>query len=56
MINMGKRYITKGRDGWTIRTSDRMPSAHFELAVAVDTGKPDVLSTFSFIDEVLKQK
>ncbi len=55
MINMGKRHIAKESDGWTIRTADKMPSAHFELAVAVDKGKPDVLSTFLFIEEVLKQ-
>jgi methionyl aminopeptidase len=56
MINMGKRHIAKENDGWTIRTSDRKPSAHFELAIAVDKGIADVLSTFSFIEEVLKQK
>ena len=55
MINMGKRHIFQESDGWTIRTKDRMPSAHFELAVAVDDGKPDVLSTFEYIEEVLKQ-
>jgi methionyl aminopeptidase len=54
MINMGKRQIVQEPDGWTIRTSDKMPSAHFELAVAIDSGKPDVLSTFSYIEEVLK--
>ncbi len=54
MINMGKRHIFQEADGWTIRTKDRSPSAHFELAVAVDDGKPDILSTFSFIEEVLK--
>jgi len=53
MINMGKRHIFQENDGWTIRTADNLPSAHFELAVAVDTGKPDILSTFSYIDEVL---
>jgi len=56
MINMGKRQIVQEADGWTIRTSDKMPSAHFELAVAIDNGKPDVLSTFSYIEEVLKLK
>jgi methionyl aminopeptidase len=55
MINLGKRQIVQEADGWTIRTSDRMPSAHFELAVAVDNGKADVLSTFKYIEEVLKQ-
>lgn len=27
MINMGKRHIIQEGDGWTIRTSDRLPSA-----------------------------
>jgi methionyl aminopeptidase len=56
MINMGKRQIVQDADGWTIRTNDKMPSAHFELAVAVDSGKADVLSTFSYIEEVLNLK
>ncbi len=56
MINLGKRQIVQEADGWTIRTSDKMPSAHFELAVAIDSGKPDVLSTFSYIEEVLNLK
>jgi len=55
MINMGKRQITQGADGWTISTADGKPSAHFELAVAIDTGKADVLSTFSYIEEILKK-
>jgi methionyl aminopeptidase len=54
MVNMGKRHIVQESDGWTIRTSDNQPSAHFELAVAVANGKPDVLSTFEYIEEVLK--
>jgi methionyl aminopeptidase len=53
MINMGTRYIIQDSDGWTIRTRDNKPSAHFELAVAVKTQKPLVLSTFRFIEENL---
>lgn len=53
MINMGKRHIFQENDGWTIRTADKLPSAHFELAVAVDSAKPDILSTFSYIEEQL---
>ncbi|NMC41046.1 MAG: type I methionyl aminopeptidase [Bacteroidales bacterium] len=56
MINMGTRETVQKNDGWTIVTSDGMPSAHFEYAVAVDNGKADVLSTFRFIDEVLKNR
>jgi methionyl aminopeptidase len=55
MINMGRRQISQDPDGWTIRAADNLPSAHFELAVAIDKGKADILSTFSYIDEVLKK-
>jgi methionyl aminopeptidase len=53
MINMGERYILQDPDGWTIRTKDNKPSAHFELAVAVRQGEPVVLSTFELIDKEL---
>ena len=53
MINLGSRYIRQDKDGWTIRTRDGKPSAHYELAVAVTKGEPDVLSTFKYIEEVL---
>jgi methionyl aminopeptidase len=52
MINLGKRHITQDNDGWTIRTADHKPSAHFELAVAVKKDKADILSTFKYIEEV----
>jgi len=55
MINMGRRQIQQDADGWTIRAADKQPSAHFELAVAIDKGKADVLSTFAYIDEELKK-
>jgi methionyl aminopeptidase len=51
MINMGTRFIKQDTDGWTIRTSDGKPSAHFELAVAITKGEPDVLSTFEYIED-----
>ncbi len=51
MITMGKAGIFQLDDGWTICTADGKPSAHFELTVAVKKGKPEVLSTFSFIEE-----
>lgn len=53
MINMGVKNVVQSQDGWTIRTADRMPSAHFELTVAVQKEKADVLSTFRYIEEVL---
>jgi methionyl aminopeptidase len=56
MINMGRRQIQQDPDGWTIRTADNKPSAHFEWAVAVDKGKADVLSTFLYIDRQLQKQ
>jgi len=54
MINMGARTVVQAQDGWTIRTADRKPSAHFELTVAVQKEKAEVLSTFRYIEEVLE--
>jgi methionyl aminopeptidase len=55
MINMGIKDTVQMRDGWTIKTADGKPSAHFEYAVAVDKDKADVLTTFKYIDEVLNK-
>jgi methionyl aminopeptidase len=51
MINLGSRYIQQDRDGWTIRTRDGKPSAHYELAIAITDGEADILSSFKFIEE-----
>ncbi len=56
MINAGRKETIQMRDGWTIKTADGKPSAHFEYAVAVEKGKADVLTTFEFIDKVLNNK
>lgn len=56
MINMGNRGIVFERDGWTIRTIDRKPSAHFEHTIAIQKGDADILSTFQYVEEVLSQK
>lgn len=53
MINMGKRNIVFERDGWTVRTFDRKPAAHFEHTVAIRKGKADILSSFEFVEKVL---
>ncbi len=54
MINQGTKNVVQEKDGWTITTRDKKPSAHFEHTVVVKTGKPEFLSTYEFIDEVLK--
>ena len=53
MVNFGKRNIVQEPDGWTIRTRDNLPSAHFEHTVAVRKGKPEILTTFEFIEQVI---
>jgi methionyl aminopeptidase len=55
MINAGKKETMQMRDGWTIKTADGRPSAHFEYAVAVDKGKADVLTTFEFIEKIINK-
>ena len=53
MINMGTRVVVMEKDGWTIRTADKKPSAHYEHAVVIRKEKIEILSTFEYIEEVL---
>lgn len=53
MVNLGKMFIFQERDGWTIRTKDRKPSAHFEHTVAITSSGPDILTTHKYIKEVI---
>jgi methionyl aminopeptidase len=55
MVNLGTRRVVQLADGWTIRTADQLPSAHYEHDVAIRKGKAEVLSTFDDIEEVIKQ-
>ena len=52
MVNLGTKKINQSNDGWTVTTADKSPSAHYELMVSVRKGEADILSTFSFIEEV----
>ena len=53
MINMGSKNVVFEKDGWTVRTKDRKPSAHFEHTVAIREGKADILSTFEYVEAVI---
>jgi methionyl aminopeptidase len=44
MVNMGTAEVMMDPDGWTVRTRDRKPSAHFEHTVAVGEDGPIVLT------------
>ncbi len=54
MVNLGQKNVVQEDDGWTIRTKDRQPSAHFEHTVAVLQDKTEVLTTHKYIEEVFK--
>jgi methionyl aminopeptidase len=48
MLNLGTGEVTVDRDGWTVRTRDRSPSAHFEYTVAIGPAGPVVLGMGRF--------
>lgn len=50
MVNLGKKDIKTDADGWTIRTRDGKPSAHYEHTLCVRKSKADVLSSFAAIE------
>ena len=56
MINLGKRHVFMENDGWTIRTKDGKPSAHFEHTIAIGKQGADILSTFEYVEAVLEHK
>ncbi|MDE7452196.1 MAG: type I methionyl aminopeptidase [Paramuribaculum sp.] len=56
MINLGTRHVIIEKDGWTCRTRDRKPSAHYEHTIAIHGNTPRILTTFSYIEEVLQQR
>lgn len=54
MVNLGTRNVVQEPDGWTIRTADRRPSAHYEHTVAIFENETEVLTTHKFIEENFK--
>lgn len=52
MINAGKKDVFQMEDGWTVKTEDGKPSAHFEHTVVVRKGKADILSSFKYIESI----
>lgn len=56
MINMGSRNIVIDRNGWDCRTRDGKPSAHYEHTLAFTGGRREVLTTFDYIPQEIKDK
>jgi len=50
MINLGTHRVNQLSDGWTIKTADGKPSAHFEHTTAVRKHKGETLSSFEGIE------
>jgi methionyl aminopeptidase len=44
MVNAGAWRVVMDQDGWTVRTADGRPSAHFEHTIAVIDGRPEILT------------
>lgn len=53
MVNLGLKNVVQDNDGWTIRTKDRKPSAHFEHTVLIKNSEPVILTSFKYIEEAL---
>jgi methionyl aminopeptidase len=54
MITLGKKDIVQEKDGWTIRTRDKKPAAHFEHTVVVRKDKAEILTSFEYIEKALQ--
>ncbi|MEM1041915.1 MAG: type I methionyl aminopeptidase [Bacteroidota bacterium] len=56
MITGGTHEVIVDPDGWTVRTADGQPAAHYEHMILVQRGEPAVLSSFEPIEAVLAAK
>lgn len=45
MVNLGTYEVRVDQDGWTVRTRDGLPSAHFEHTVLITEDGPEILTT-----------
>ena len=44
IIAAGKGDVVADSDGWTVRTSDGLPSAHYEHTIVITNGRPIILT------------
>jgi methionyl aminopeptidase len=54
MINRGTYKVKTEPDGWTVRTLDRKPSAHFEHQLALTENGTEIISSYEEIEANLK--
>ncbi len=55
MITGGTSVVVVDADGWTVRTADGEPAAHYEHTILINRGEPTVLSSFEPIEAVLAE-
>lgn len=55
MVNLGKREVRTAKDGWTIISKDKKPSAHYEHTIAVRKGQADILSNHKIIEQAIEK-
>ena len=53
MVNQGTYQVSTDSNGWTVRTADGAPSAHYEHMVAVGPDGPEVLTSFHYIENTI---
>lgn len=56
MVTQGTRELVMLPDRWGVVTKDGLPAAHFEHTIAIHNGKADILSSFSEIEAIERQK
>ena len=56
MITLGDKKIYMDQDGWSIFTADRSPAAHFEHTMAIGKHSADILSSFDYVEDVLRNR
>lgn len=54
MVNLGVKEVYNDKDGWTVRTADHKPAAHYEHMVCVRKNKADMLTSFASIEAAEK--
>jgi len=54
MVNLGGREVWYDEDGWTVRTKDGKPAAHYEHNICIRKGAADILSSFEEVEEAEK--
>lgn len=54
MVNLGVKEVWYDTDGWTVRTKDGKPSAHYEHDVHIRKNTPDLLSSFEDVESAEK--